>query len=192
MILYFNPASPHCRVVRLLARYLEVELEELSLAQEQHAQLLRRSSPLGLAPCLLTDAGSLYDHGLICRFLDDRFGDGHFHRRLAGNWNMAKLATTLSGLMDSAVQLQHEKRREAPQSSELQRHLLSLQLGLGLIRESLNHFPKTTSIFSLRLLALLDYLDGYHPECRWREQQHGLVAWQAQQQDEFTQAVPAQ
>ncbi|GAA4877442.1 glutathione S-transferase family protein [Ferrimonas pelagia] len=195
MILYYSDASPYARVVRILSRYLAIELEEVIVNPFTDDAQLRRCNPLGKIPCLLTDIGALYDSRYICRYLDERLGDGRHHRGLSGNWTLGLLNELVIGLMDAAVALQVEKTRQEEGTASakwIERHQQSLHAGLAALSGQLEALPVRRSVVAIRLLVLLEYLDFRHPELSWRSAQPALIDWLAGHQDPITQAVAPQ
>ena len=74
MRLWFNPASPFARKVRVLAREtgLDGRIEEISIMVnpvKPHPDLAKEN-PLVKIHALSTDEGTLYDSAVICEYLD--------------------------------------------------------------------------------------------------------------------------
>ncbi|MBY5993538.1 glutathione S-transferase N-terminal domain-containing protein [Ferrimonas balearica] len=180
MKLYASDASPYARVIRLLWRQLGIEgVEEVMVNPFEQDALLRQANPLGKVPCLITDEASLYDSQVIAHYLDQHWGQGRFHAALADDWGLAVDNALLQGLMDAAVALRVEATRQAEGSRSAfwcQRHRHSLSEGLAKLASSSERWPDT-GILSLRLVALLEYLDFRHPELAWRTAQPTLARW---------------
>ncbi|HSF21145.1 MAG TPA: glutathione S-transferase N-terminal domain-containing protein, partial [Burkholderiales bacterium] len=97
MRLWFNPASPFARKVRIVAREagLAEKIEELSIAVspvKPHVELAREN-PLIKIPALTTpDLGTLYDSAVICEYLDSLHrGTPLFPRAGPQRWRALRL-----------------------------------------------------------------------------------------------------
>ena len=96
MKLWFNPASPFARKVRIVAREAGVEgrIEEVGIMVspvKPHAELAREN-PLVKIPALSTELGTLYDSAVICEYLDSLHGGkAMFPKAGAERWRELRL-----------------------------------------------------------------------------------------------------
>src|ERR1700749_521778 len=113
MKLYFSPASPVSRKVRVLARELGLKLEEIEVSSRGNMDF-RRINPLGKIPALMLDDGSaLFDSPVICEYLNHAGGGKFFpgnniFSHHTNRWKALGLAALGDGLADAAVALRYE------------------------------------------------------------------------------------
>src|SRR5487761_1434753 len=114
MKLYFNPASPYVRKVRVTAHELElsdrIELISITLTPVSPHDGLRSSNPVGKIPALILEDGSaLYDSPVICEYLDARAGGNRIFPAVgAARWTALRRQAIADGIMDAAVLTRYE------------------------------------------------------------------------------------
>lgn len=185
MKLYFNPASPYVRKVRVTAHELgfagEIELISISLTPVSPSDALRSSNPVGKIPALiLADGSALYDSPVICEYLDALAGGGRvFPAAGAARWTALRRQALADGIMDAAVLARYE---EAVRPKELRwqewvdGQFLKIRTALdALEREKLD----TCDIGTISIACALGYLDLRFPSEAWRTSRPGLTAWLA-------------
>ena len=108
MKLYTNAASPFGRKCRVIARELNIKLEEVNTMPFQDPDF-RKINPLGKIPALVLDDGSvLFDSPVICEYLN-HVGGGKFFpgmnifKHSSGRWKALGLQALGDGLADAAV-----------------------------------------------------------------------------------------
>ena len=186
MKLYFNPASPYVRKVRVTAYELglseRIELISIALTPVNPHQALRSSNPIGKIPTLITDDGaSYYDSPVICEYLDSLAG-GHriFPATGAARWTALRRQALADGVMDAAVLTRYE---EAARPKELRwqdwidGQLLKVRTILdALEREDLD---EAVDIGTISIACALGYLDLRFANEGWRLTRPRLAAWAA-------------
>ena len=186
MQLYFNPASPYVRKVRVTAHELglgdEIELISVSLTPVSPHEGVRSCNPVGKIPALITDdAGTFYDSPVICEYLDARAG-GHRIFPVAGaaRWTALRRQAVADGIMDAAVLTRYE---EAVRPKELRwqewvdGQLLKIRTALdALERENLEG---VFDIGTISIACALGYLDLRFASEGWRNSRPRLAAWAA-------------
>lgn len=184
MQLYFNPASPYVRKVRVAAHELglgnEIELISVSLTPVSPHEGVRSGNPIGKIPTLIADDGTaLYDSPVICEYLDALAGGNRiFPAPGAARWTALRRQAMADGIMDAAVLTRYE---EAARPKELRwqawvdGQLLKVRTALdALEREDLEG---VLDIGTISIACALGYLDLRFSSEGWRGSRPRLAAW---------------
>ena len=184
MKLYFSPASPYARKVRISALELglseRIELLPVTLSPvSPHAQL-REHNPLGKIPVLLTDSGeALYDSPVICEYLDALAGGGRLWPAAGpGRWQALRRQALADGITDAAVLVRYEQtvRPEALRWNEwIEGQRLKIRTALAVLETESLEGP--FDIGAISIACALGYLDLRFPQERWRDQRPHLANW---------------
>lgn len=185
MKLYFNPASPYVRKVRVTAYELglgeKIELISISLSPVSPHEGVRSSNPVGKIPTLVLDDGSaLYDSPVICEYLDALAGGNRiFPAAGTARWTALRRQALADGIMDAAVLTRYE---EAARPKELRwqqwvdGQFLKVRTTLdALERENLETFD----IGTISIACALGYLDLRFAGEGWRKTRPRLAEWLA-------------
>ncbi len=184
MQLYFNPASPFARKVRIAAHELglsdRIELITLSLTPVSPHDELRSRNPLGKIPALIIEDGpALYDSPVICEYLDAMVG-GHriFPAPGAARWTALRRQALADGIMDAAVLVRYEQAvrpQELRWQAWVEGQLLKIRTALdALEREQLQ---SALDIGTISIACALGYLDLRFAGEGWRTSRPRLAAW---------------
>lgn len=186
MQLYFNPASPYVRKVRVTAHELglsdEIDLISVSLTPVSPHEGVRSCNPVGKIPALITDDGTtFYDSPVICEYLDSRAGGNRIFPTVGtARWTALRRQAIADGIMDAAVLIRYE---EAVRPKELRwqdwvdGQLLKIRTALdALERESL---ADVFDIGTISIACALGYLDLRFAGEGWRNTRPRLAAWAA-------------
>lgn len=186
MQLYFNPASPYTRKVRVTAGELGlsdgIELISVSTTPVSPHDGLRSSNPLGKIPALITDDGAtLYDSRVICEYLDAQAGGNRiFPVAGAARWKALRRQALADGIMDAAVLTRYEEAvrpRELRWQSWVDGQFGKIRTALdALERESLEG---TFDIGTISIACALGYLDLRFAGEGWRKSRPRLTDWAA-------------
>jgi len=186
MQLYFNPASPYVRKVRITAHELgldgRMELIGVSLTPVSPHDGLRARNPIGKIPALILEDGTaLYDSPVICEYLDTLAGGNRiFPAAGPARWTALRRQALADGIMDAAVLTRYEqavrpKELQWPQWAEAQ--LLKIRTALdALEREPLEG---VFDIGTLSIACALGYLDLRFAAEAWRTPRPRLAGWLA-------------
>lgn len=184
MQLYFNPASPYVRKVRVTAHELglsgAIELTSLSLTPVSPHDGVRSNNPLGKIPTLITDEGAaLYDSPVICEYLDARAGGNRiFPAAGAARWTALRRQALADGIMDAAVLTRYE---EAVRPKELRwqpwvdGQFLKIRTALDALEHE--NFEDVFDIGTISIACALGYLDLRFAREGWRTSRPRLAAW---------------
>lgn len=184
MQLYFNPASPYVRKVRVTAHELgladEINLISVSLTPVSPHEGVRSSNPIGKIPALITDDGAaLYDSPVICEYLDARAGGNRiFPAAGAARWTALRRQSIADGIMDAAVLTRYEEAvrpKELRWQEWIDGQLLKIRTALhALERENL---AGVFDIGTISIACALGYLDLRFASEGWRQSRPRLAAW---------------
>lgn len=188
MKLYWSPASPYSRKVRMLVaeRNLGALVEDINVVANDDPPVLLSANPLGKIPALETDEGfSLYDSPVICAYLDAHpKGEGPRLRPHTGNerWLVMRAEALGDGLMDLGLNLINDKRRPEGEKSptSVRRWHSQIYRSLDAIPETLSVLPKELNLGHLALICALGYFDLRHGELEWRKGRDETAAWFAE------------
>lgn len=186
MQLYFNPASPFVRKVRVTAHELglsgKIELTSITLTPVSPHEGVRSNNPLGKIPALITDDGAvLYDSPVICEYLDALAGGNRiFPAGGTTRWTALRRQALADGIMDAAVLTRYEQTVR-PQELRWQAwadgQLLKIRTALdSLERENLEG---AFDIGVISIACALGYLDLRFASEGWRTSRPRLAAWLA-------------
>jgi glutathione S-transferase len=187
MRLWFNPASPFARKVRIAAREtgLDGRIEEISILVspvKPHADLAREN-PLVKIPALSTELGTLYDSAVICEYLDSLHGEQPlFPKAGAERWQALRLQALADGILEAAVLMRYENavRPQALQWSEwVAGQLGKVRSGLDALERECASWENRFSIGQLTAACVPGYLDFRFPEEAWRKSRPALEKWHA-------------
>lgn len=186
MKLYFNPASPYVRKVRVTAHELgldgRIERISISLSPVNPHEALRSSNPIGKIPTLVTDDGAaLYDSPVICEYLDSLAGgDRIFPATGPARWTALRRQALADGIMDAAVLTRYE---EATRPKELRwqgwidGQLLKVRTILDALESE--NLDGAFDIGTISIACALGYLDLRFTGEGWRTSRPRLAAWLA-------------
>ena len=188
MRLWFNPASPFARKVRIVAREagLAERIEEVGIMVspvKPHAELAREN-PLVKIPALATpDAGTLYDSPVICEYLDSLHGGkALFPKAGAERWRELRLQALGDGILEAAVLMRYEGavRPKALQWSDwVAGQLGKVRGGLDALEQECADWGGRFAIGEITAACVLGYLDFRFPDEAWRKSHPVLEKWYA-------------
>lgn len=184
MKLYYNPASPYVRKVRVLALETglmdDIELASVSLTPTGPDAALCTDNPIGKIPTLVRgDGGALYDSRVICEYLDSLHGGNPmFPVEGETRWTAVRRQALADGILDAAVGTRYETflRPEALRWGDW------VDAQMTKVRRSLDalegeELGDTVDIGTISIACALGYLDFRYPDEGWRESRPKLAAW---------------
>ena len=188
MKLWFNPASPFARKVRIVAREAGVDgrIEEVGIMVspvKPHAELAREN-PLGKIPALSTEMGTLYDSAVICEYLDSLHGgNAMFPKAGAERWRELRLQALGDGILEAAVLMRYERavRPQALQWGDwIAGQFGKVRLGLDALEQECAGWGERFAIGEITAACVLGYLDFRFPDEAWRKNHSALEKWYSQ------------
>ena len=182
MKLYTNRVSPFARKCRVIARELNLKLEEIEVAARDDEHL-RRINPLKKIPILILDDGSaLFDSRVICEYLN-HMGGGKFFpgmnlwRQSTGRWKAMGLHALADGIMDAAVACRYEMMQpeERRNGDFIARYRATVNAGLDTLERV--KFTEVPTIGEIATGCALGYIDFRYGDIHWRATRPKLAAW---------------
>jgi len=186
MKLYFNPASPFVRKVRVTARETgqEKKIEEIASAVspvKANADLAQ-ANPLVKIPTLVTDDGmALFDSPVICEYLDSlHAGRKLFPQAGPARWSALRLQAVGDGILDAGILCRYETMLR-PQEHQSQDWITGQkgkwQAGLDLLERDVAALGGEPTIGSITAGCALGWLDFRYGDDDWRRGRPQLARW---------------
>jgi glutathione S-transferase len=179
--LYYSPASPYVRKVRICAitRGIDGQIELVPCNPNLSPAELLADNPLSKVPTLVTDDGvALFDSPVICEFLDS-LGDAlaMFPEHGAARWRALKQQAMGDGILDACVPRRLELLR--PQDEGRAAAVARMRAAVERTLDALEAEPphKAVDIGSVSVACALGYLDFRFPREPWRPIRSKLAAW---------------
>ena len=186
MRLWFNPASPFARKVRVVAREtgLAGRIQEINTVVnpvKPNADLAREN-PLAKIPALATpDLGTLYDSAVICEYLDSLHpGTPLFPGAGPERWRALRLQALGDGMLEASVLMRYESavRPEPLQWSDWTAGQLAKVRGaLDALEQECPGWGERFAIGQITAACVLGYLDFRFPREPWRASGPALARW---------------
>ena len=186
MKLFFNPASPFVRKVRVVAHELglaaRLELASVAPLPIRPVAELSQLNPLGKIPCLLlSDGTALYDSRVIAEYLDMLGGAPRlFPPAGAARWTALRRQALADGIMDAAVATRYERVVRPPErqfAEWITGQLTKVRQALDVLEAEAGALRDSWTIGEIAIGCALGYLDFRYPEEDWRGVRPGLAAF---------------
>ncbi len=198
MKLFYSPASPYARKVRVVLAEKRIDCELVLISPPYP---IAEHNPLGKVPTLLLDDGSsLYDSRVIVDFLDNvspiarLIPDDHRDRAAVRRWE-----ALADGVLDAALLVRQESQRPATGDGEewIRRQMDKIERGLTVISDDMSVrqwcHGERYSLADIALGCCLGYLDFRRPGgTDWRARWPGLAPYHARllERPAFGETVP--
>lgn len=183
MKLFYSPASPFVRKVRLAAslRGISDRIELVATDTLASPPDLLAANPLSKIPALVRDDGAtLIDSPVICEYLDT-IGEAAplFPASGEARWTALRLQALADGLIDAAVVAVYEGRRptEEARSANIARQKAAIARGLDVLEAEIETLEGPWTIGSVTAICALGYLDFRLGADNWRAARPRLAAW---------------
>lgn len=186
MRLWFNPASPFARKVRIVARETGQEkgIEEVSIMVtpvKPHADLAKEN-PLAKIPALTTsDNGTLYDSAVICEYLDSLHkGAALFPKSGPERWRELRLQALGDGILEAGVLMRYENavRPQPLQWSDwVSGQFAKARAGIDALESECGGWGERFNIGQITAACACGYLDFRFPDENWRAKHPALEKW---------------
>lgn len=193
MKLLFSPTSPYSSKVRMAARHVGVDLEEIRVNTAESPAELVDTNPLGKIPTLLTDEGTaVFDSRAIMRYLH-RIGDTRLYPKKDEKQTEAEVLEALAdGICDCLIAIVYEKRFRPPElvsQDAIDRQWAKINRSLDHLDRNLPKVGKKLHGGHFAIAAMLGYLMLRFPG-EWESGRAALAAWPAKFAKRF-EAYPA-
>ena len=203
MKLFYSPASPYARKVRVVAielglgERLALEPTDVSPGKPNRAYAETRN-PLRKIPALETDDGStIYDSTVICEYLDQLAGGGKlFPREPSLRWQVLTNHALAQGMCDAAILFRYEVAvRPEPLrwNTWLEDQWDRIESGLQWFDQNNAELSEPLSVAHLALGCLLGYIEFRMPDRPWRTRFPHVRDWfeRIERRPSFQQTRPA-
>lgn len=183
MKLYYSHVSPYARKSIMMALAIGIKPLELILQSPAEKTQFRQWNPLGKIPFLIDEDTVLMDSALICEYLNERYASTNdycfYQRGTNAYFDIQKQHTLANGIMDAAVNIILEQRRDDAEQSQRWMGLWTEAILASLSQLDINHLGsvKKPNIASFANIAMLEYLDFRMGHLAWREGHPSLVEW---------------
>jgi glutathione S-transferase len=185
MRLWFNPASPFARKVRIVALETglapQIEEVETAVSPVKPNADLRRGNPLVKIPALATDdMGTLYDSAVICEYLDSKGGGTLYPPSGKARWEALRLHALADGVLDAAVLRRYEGavRPQPLQWGEwVDGQRTKIEGGLDAMEQECARWGDAFAIGQITAACVLGYLDFRFGAEPWRPDHPALTRW---------------
>ena len=160
----------------------EVEYEIVTASPTGPDPALISANPVGKIPALIrSDAPTLYDSRVICRYLDHRAGAGLYpEKRL---WDTLTLEATADGMMEAAVLMVYEARfrpEEKQFAGWVEGQWGKVERAVSALNTRwISHLHGPLDMGQIAVGCALAYLDFRHEARSWRTGNDALADWYA-------------
>ncbi len=184
MKLYYNPASPYVRKVRVLAIETGlmggIELAKVMITPTSPDADLCADNPIGKIPTLVLDDGSaLYDSRVICEYLDGLHAGAHlFPDNDDARWTAVRRQALADGILDSAVNTRYEsflRPEELRWADWVDNQMAKIRRSLDVLEGE--PMGDGVDIGTISVACALGYLDFRYSDEGWRDSRPKLAAW---------------
>jgi glutathione S-transferase len=187
MKLYYSPASPYARKVRITALETKldkkIEMVNVALTPVAPNADVDKHNPIGKIPALSVKGMDLFDSPLICEYLDSHHkGRKLLARKGRDRWVALRLQAMADGLLDAAILTRYETflRPEDRRWNEWVKGQMKKVDGcLDQLEAESKSLKGKLNIGTISVVCALGYLDyrfGHHD---WRAKHPKLAKWYA-------------
>ncbi|MFN3503110.1 glutathione S-transferase family protein [Allorhizobium sp. NPDC080224] len=182
MKLLFAPASPYSSKVRMAARHLGIELEEVRVNTAENPPELVDANPLGKIPTLIIDDGTaIFDSRAIMQYLH-RLSDKRLYPKKDEKRTEADVLEALAdGIADCLLAIVYEKRFRPPElvsQDVIDRQWAKINRSLDHLDKHLPKIGKKLHGGHFALASTLGYLMLRFPG-EWENGRAALTEWPA-------------
>ena len=176
MKFYTNPASPFSRKCQIIAKTLNVAMEDIH-TMPLTDETLRVVNPLAQIPALVLDDGSaMHDSRVICEYLD-HIGGNQFFPRESRRWPALTLQSLADGIASAAVAYALLGRETPPPAATRERHQSAILRGLDALEKA--ELSDTPLIGEVAVVCAIGYIELRQPDLDWKATRPKLAAWYA-------------
>ena len=188
MKLLCAPSSPYSSKVRMAARHLGIEIEEINVNTRDDPAALIDANPIGKIPTLVTDEGqAIFDSRTIMHYFD-RIADKPLYPKKKSKRTEAEVLEALcDGIADCLLEIVYERRFRPPElisQPSIDRQWSKVARGLDHLNANMPKFGKALHGGHFSLGALLGYLMLRFPG-EWENGRTRLAAWPSKFAERF-------
>ena len=185
MRLFYSPASPYARKVRVLALEagLDKKIEMINVALTPVAANadVDKHNPIGKIPVLSVKGMDLFDSPVICEYLDHQHkGRKLLPRKGRGRWVALRQQAMGDGLLDAALLARYEtflrpEGRRWPEWSQGQ--VKKIDGVLDTLEAEAKALKGKPTLGTITIACALGYLDFRFHDHDWRSKRPKLAKW---------------
>ena len=185
MKLFWSPASPYARKVRVVAREtgLDARIEDVEVATHDDPPELLAANPLGKVPALIgPDGVGWFDSPVICAYLDDLAGGTPLvPRDGSARWAVMRAEALGDGIMDLGLNLVLDTRKPDAERSptSVARWRGQMTRSLGAVAAAAADLPDGFTLGHITLACAVEYVGFRLPDLDLRAHDPALAAWHA-------------
>jgi len=186
MKLFYSPASPYARKVRIVAMEtgLHERLEIVSVDTSNPNNGLVDHNPLSKIPVLETEFGPLYDSPVICEYLDTlHAGEKLFPAESTARWKALRWQALADGLLDAALLIRYEltqRPAERQYDGFIEKQTSKIASALAYMNGHTRDLEAPMTIGTIAIACALGYLDLRFADLAWRDKYSNLAQWHKQ------------
>jgi glutathione S-transferase len=179
MKLLCSPTSPFSSKVRMAARYLDLDIDEIRVDTNAGPAILIDSNPLGKIPALLTDDGPVFDSRAIMHYFDRMKGKRLYPEKNGKRTQVEVLEALCDGTCECLLSIVYE-RRFRPEDMSFQpwidRQWTKVVRSLGELRTHAPKIGKKLNAGHFALAAMIGYLE-LRFQGQWEGDHGELIVW---------------
>jgi glutathione S-transferase len=185
MKLYYSPASPYARKVRVVAIETgldkKIDMVNVALSPVAPNADVDKHNPIGKIPVLSVKGMDLFDSPVICEYLDSHHkGRKLFPRKGRERWMALRQQAMGDGLLDAALLARYEgflrpEERRWPDWSKGQ--MKKIEGVLGQLEAEAKALKGKPTIGTITVACALGYLDFRFSSFDWRSAHPKLAKW---------------
>lgn len=187
MRLLCSSTSPFSSKVRMAARHLGIELEEIRVDTNAGPALLVDNNPLGKIPTLLTDDGeAIFDSRAIMHYFDRQEG-GLYPSKKGKRTEAEVLEALCDGTMECLLSIAYERRLREPEKQHqpwIDRQWTKASRALAHLDAEPPKIGKKLHAGHFALAALIGYLQ-LRFEGQWEADHAELINWASKFEKHF-------
>jgi glutathione S-transferase len=185
MKLYYSPASPYARKVRITALETKldkkIEMVNVVLTPVAANGDVDKHNPVGKIPVLSVKGMDLFDSPVICEYLDSQHkGRKVLPRKGRGRWVALRLQAMADGLLDAALLVRYEnflrpEDKRWPEWSKGQ--MKKIEGCLDQLEAETKSLKGRLTLGTISVVSALGYLDFRFTDFNWRTSRPKLAKW---------------
>jgi glutathione S-transferase len=188
MKLYYSPASPYARKVRITAieTGLDRKMEMMNVALTPVAPNadVDKHNPVGKIPVLAVKSMDLFDSPVICEYLDSQHkGRKLLPRKGRDRWVTLRLQAMADGLLDAAILTRYEsalRPEDRRWPDWIKGQMKKIDGVLDQLEAEAKSLKGKLTLGTISVVCALGYLDFRFPHHDWRGKCPKLAKWFAQ------------
>ena len=185
MKLYYSPASPYARKVRITAIETrldkKIEMVNVVLTPVAANADVDKHNPIGKIPALSVKGMDLFDSPVICEYLDSHHkGRKLLARKGRERWVALRQQAMADGLLDAALLVRYEGflRPEAKRWDDWSKgQMKKIEGCLDQLEAETKSLKGKLTIGTISVACALGYLDFRFTDFDWRGKRPKLAKW---------------